>query len=348
MNRKYKLVFSTLLILAATAPGPLWPKDSSFKKDLAAFQKKPRDLDLREKVIQDSLSLKSAPALPKAAAKLKADAKDAIEKSQFKDAAQSLEKASDLAPWDAATYSDLAQDQEKAGLYPEAMQSLDLYLLAAPTADNRPQVQDQLKKLDDENKRWMGDQIEHLDVDYVGNSLAARLLEMGPSAKTEVPFLAKALKNNDTDTRANAALLLGQIGPDAVSAIPALADRLDDPEERVRGNAAFALSKAGPEVVQVLPDLIYAMGDGDANVRTSVSCALGNIGPAAVKAVPALAKALKDKDPKVRADSAYALGKIGPAAKDALPTLEGMSKDSETQAQKNAAWAVQQINATAK
>jgi HEAT repeat protein len=348
MKDKYRLFFFTFLILTVISAKPLWPKNSpSFQKDLAAFHKNSNDLDLREKVIQDVLSLKLAPALPKVAAKLKAEAKEAFEKSQFKVAAQTLEKASDLAPWDAGIYSDLAQSQEKAELYPEAIQSLNLYLLAAPAADDRQQVQDRIKKLDDENKHWMADQIDHLDDDDVENSLARRLVEMGPAAKTEVLFLAKALKNNDMDTRSHAAMILGQLGNDAVPAIADLSDRLDDPQTLVRENAAFALSKVGPAAVQVLPDLIDTLRDDDENVRTSVAFALGNIGPAAAKAVPALTKALRDTNSKVRANSAFALGKIGPDAKEALPALAALANDSDPMAKKNGAWAVQQINAKA-
>ncbi len=349
MNHKHHLIFFCFLIVAASAPNPLWPKESSsFQKDLAAFHKNPRDLDSREKVIKDALFLKPAPALPGAAVSLKGQAKEAFEKSQFKNAIQALAKASDRAPWDAGIYYDLAQAQEKAGLYPEALQSLlNLYLLAAPKADDRQQVQDRIGKLRDENKKWMADQIEHLDVNSAGNTLGARFGEMGSAAQIEVPFLAKALKNNDGDTRAGAAILLGQMGPEAAGAMPALADRLDDPVTTVRESAADALSKMGPGVAPFMSDLIDSLRDDDAVVRTGASFALGNIGPGAVKAVPALAKALKDPDPRVRSNTAYALGKIGHNAKDALPVLEGMSNDIDPTVKKNAAWAVQAINVTA-
>ncbi len=319
MNHKHHLIFSCLLIVAVSAPDPLWPKESSsFQKDLAAFHKNPRDLDSREKVIQDALSLKPAPALPSAAVSLKGQAKEALEKSEFKKAAQSLAKASDYAPWDAGIYNDFAQAQEKAGLYPEALQSLNLYLLAAPQADDRQEVKDRIGKLSDENKKWMADQIEHLDVDSAGNKLGARFGEMGSAAQMEVPFLAKALKNNDGDTRAGAAILLGQMGPEAAGAMPALADRLDDPVTTVRESAADAFSKMGPGVAPFMPDLIDSLRDDDAVVRTGASFALGNIGPGAVKAVPALTKALKDPDPRVRSNAAEALGQIGPNAKEGL------------------------------
>jgi HEAT repeat protein len=348
MNPKKTSILSCLMILSVFTPGPLWAEGaSSFKKDLAVYYKDANDMAAKEKVIQDVLAMKKAPALPKAAIHLRKEGEDALQKSQFQDAAQSLRKAADWAPWDASLYTDLAQAQEKAGLYPEAIQSLNLYLLAAPGAEDRQQVQDRIKKLEDENKRWMADQIEHMDVDSKGNTLAARLVEMGPAAKMEVPFLVKALKNNDVDTRAGAAMLLGQIGPDAAGAMPALVDRLDDPVTTVRAKAADALSKMGPGVVQFMPDLIDSLRDDDANVRISASFALGNIGPGAVKAVPALVKVLKDPDSWVRSNAAYALGKIGPGAKDALPVLEGMSTDIDPKAKKSAAWAVQQINATA-
>jgi HEAT repeat protein len=347
MKHKNNLICYFILIFLVSGPGFLWPKGSSFKKDLTVFHKNPRNGDLREKIIQEVLSMKSSPALPSAAVSLKSQAKEDFEKSQFKEAAKALSLASDWAPWDAGTYSDLAQAQENAGFFPDAMQSLNLYLLASPQAEDRQKVQDRIGKLGEENKKWMADQIEHLDVEAVGNSLAARLVEMGPAAKIELPFLTQALKKNDEDTRANAAQLLGQMGPAAAPAIPALADRLDDPVTNVKEKASDALSKLGPSVVQVLPDLIDSLRDEDAFIRTSIAIALGNIGPGAAKAVPALAKALKDRDLRVRADAAYALAKIGPAAKDALPALEAMSNDSDPTARKNAAVAIKQINTKA-
>jgi len=344
MNHKNYWIYTCFLIIAVSTSGPLWAEGSSFRKDLSAYYKNTNDLTSREKVIQDVLAMKEAPAPPKAAIPLKKAGEDSFQKSKFLEAAKSLQTASDWAPWDTGIYSDLAQAQEKAGLYPEAIQNLGLYLLAAPKAEDRQQVQDRIKKLEDENKRWMTDQIEHLDDDAVGNSLAARCVEMGAASKPEVPCLIKALKNNDTDTRSHAAMVLGQIGPVAAGAIPALADRLDDPQTLVRENAADALSKLGPGVLQVLPDLMDSLKDDDASVRTSAAFALGNIGPAGEKAVPALVKALKDQDSRVRANSAYALGKIGPAAKEAQSILEGLSNDRDPTVKKNAAWAVQQIN----
>lgn len=336
-----------VLILSVLMPGFLWAQGaSSINKDLEVYYKNANDMAMKEKVIQDVLIMKKAPAIPKKAVQLRKEGEDALQKSQFKDAAQFLRKAANWAPWNAVLYTDLAQAQEKTGLYPEAIQSLNLYLLAAPEADDQNQVRDRIKKLDDENGQWMKAQIDHLEVDAVVSSLMTRLGEMGTAAQEEVPFLVKALKNNDIDTRANAALLLQAMGRQAVGAIPALADRLDDRDPRVRANAAFALSKMGPEVLQVLPTLMDSLTDDNADVRLSVSCALGNIGPAASKAVPDLAKALKDKDARVRADAAYALGTIGPAAKNVLPVLESLSNDKDPIVRKNAASAIEKINAT--
>lgn len=339
---------SILLALVILTPGWIWAGDSkAFQKDLSAFYKNPRDLDLQEKIIQDVLALKSPPALPSAAVSLKGEAKKALEDSKFKEAAESLLTASQWAPWNSGAYSDLAQAQEKAGLYPEALQSLDLYLLSAPKAEDRPQVQERIKKLDDENQKWMADQIRKLDDVDTANSLANRVVEMGPAAKAEVAFLIKTLRNNDDDTRAHAAFVLGQIKPPAAEALSPLAERLDDPQTVVRENASDALSKMGPGVVQVLPDLIDSLKDEDGNVRNNACIAIGNIGAAAVKAIPALVKVLKDGDSKVRGNSASALGRIGPGAKEALPALEGLSNDSNSVVKKNVAEAIQLINAAA-
>jgi HEAT repeat protein len=347
VNFKYRPIVSFFFVLAVITPALLWAKGSSnFKIDLGAYYKNTNDLTSREKVIQDVLAMKKAPALPKAAVPLKKAGEDALQKSQFKEAAKSLQTAGDWAPWDAGIYSDLAQAQEKAGLYPEAIQSLKLYAMAAPSAGDQKQVQDQIKKLDDENQHWMKAQIDHLDVDAVANSLTARLTEMGSAAQEEVPILAKALKNNDGGTRGNAAKMLGGIGPGAVAAIPALADRLDDPVSQVREDAADALIQVGPEAVQALAALKDALTDEDHNVRNSASCALGNIGPKAVPAVPALIKMLKDWNTNVRTNAANALGRIGPGAKDALPALEGLLKDPDPAVQKKVDWAVKQINST--
>jgi hypothetical protein len=347
MYHKHHLIFTCFLTLAVSAPGFLWAEGSSFRKDLSAYYKNTNDLASREKVIQDVLAMKKAPALPKAAVPLRKAGEDSLQKSKFLEAAKSLQTASDWAPWDTGIYGDLAQAQEKAALYPEAIQSLNLYLLAAPKADDRQQIQDRIGKLGDENKKWMAGQIEHLDDDDAENSLAKRLAGMGPAARIEVPFLAKALKNNDTDTRSHAALILGQIGPDAAGAIPDLADRLDDPVSVVREAAADAFIKIGPEAFQALGALKDALTDEDVNVRNSACCALGDIGPKAVGAVPALVKVLKDWNSNVRTNAAEALGKIGPGAKDALPALEDLSKESDPKVREKAAWAVKQINMTA-
>lgn len=168
-----------------------------------------------------------------------------------------------------------------AALYPETVQSLNLYLLAAPGADNQKQVQDRIKKLDDENQQWMKTQLDHLELDSVVTSQMTTLGEMGTAAKQEAPFLVKALKNNDIDTRANAAPLLEVIGPDAAGAIPALAKVLKDKDPRVRADAAFALGTIDPAAKEVLPSLESLSNDKDPIVRKNAAAAIRKINPAA-------------------------------------------------------------------
>ncbi len=106
------------MILMVPGPGLLWSKDTYFKKDLQAFHKNPRDEELREKIIQEVLSMKSAPSLPSAAVSLKSQAKEATEKSQFKEAAQSLSLASDPAPGTPAPIPNWPKPRRKWGSIP--------------------------------------------------------------------------------------------------------------------------------------------------------------------------------------------------------------------------------------
>ena len=82
------------------------------------------------------------------------------------------------------------------------------------------------------------------------------LKNIGPSAKTAVPSLIKALdtfpggtppldgpQRYYADARSAAAEALGAIGPDAKDAIPALRRTLKDPSDLVRNSAAEALKK---------------------------------------------------------------------------------------------------------
>jgi tetratricopeptide (TPR) repeat protein len=84
------------------------------------------------------------PAIPEEAerymARGAAAVKGAKTEKDFQDAALEFEKASLAAPWLAAAYYNLGITQDKAGKYKEAIQSLKLYLLAAPEASDAKAV----------------------------------------------------------------------------------------------------------------------------------------------------------------------------------------------------------------
>jgi tetratricopeptide (TPR) repeat protein len=106
----------------------------------ARLQQSPGDQALREKIIALALTINPKPATPDAATMAEGAAeyafKNAKANSDFSDAAKQYEKALVLAPWLAADYFNCGVAHEKAGENKEAIRSFNLYLLAAPNADD--------------------------------------------------------------------------------------------------------------------------------------------------------------------------------------------------------------------
>jgi tetratricopeptide (TPR) repeat protein len=106
----------------------------------AQLQQSPGDQALREKIIALALTINPKPATPDAATMAEGAAeyafKNAKVNSDFSDAAKQYEKALLLAPWLAADYFNCGVAFEKAGENKEAVRSFNLYLLAAPNADD--------------------------------------------------------------------------------------------------------------------------------------------------------------------------------------------------------------------
>jgi HEAT repeat protein len=147
-------------------------------------------------------------------------------------------------------------------------------------------------------------------------------------------------KNEDPESRAEAAKALGALGPDAKSAIPDLAKALNNDEVRVE--ASEALGHMGSEAV---PALVRALGERSMGARRRAGAALAAIG---AEAVPALREALKDRNPRVRQEAAVALGMMGPAAADAVGDLAALLKDDEKWVRIYAAQALGDIGPSAK
>jgi tetratricopeptide (TPR) repeat protein len=104
------------------------------------LQRSPADQALRENIIKLALTLDPKPSIPDAATLSEGAAeyafKNAQNTSDYSDAAKQYEKALLIAPWIAADYFNCGVAHEKAGENNEAIRSFNLYILAAPNADD--------------------------------------------------------------------------------------------------------------------------------------------------------------------------------------------------------------------
>jgi tetratricopeptide (TPR) repeat protein len=116
------------------------PARDQLQQLVAQLQQSPGDQALREKIIALALTLNPKPATPDAVTMAEGAAeyafKNAKSNSDFSDAAKQYEKALLLAPWLAADYFNCGVAHEKAAENKEAIASFNLYLLAAPKADD--------------------------------------------------------------------------------------------------------------------------------------------------------------------------------------------------------------------
>ncbi len=119
---------------------------------IADLQKNPNDYALREKIIKHVQTIKQEPAMPEEAKKYmvrgKAAFKGAKEANDFNDAAREFQKALLAAPWLAEGYYNLGVVQDKAGQYAVAMESLKLYVIAAPNATDVEKVKELIYEIE--------------------------------------------------------------------------------------------------------------------------------------------------------------------------------------------------------
>jgi HEAT repeat protein len=170
----------------------------------------------------------------------------------------------------------------------------------------------------------------------VENTLSAAILAVGGEG---TPLLAE-LANDANAPLAKRLTALYQLGvtpnvDDRV--VAALVHALRDQEPQVKAGAAMAVAMIGPRAKGAIPDLIELLADeklDEAADKVSagaskVSCqALARIGP---DAVPALTSLLKDasKPAFARWQAAGTLANLGRRAKPALSILEATMKDSD-------------------
>ena len=107
---------------------------------VADLQKSPNDYALREKIIKHVQAMRPAPTLPAAVIKHEGAAeyafKNAKSESDYLDSANEYEKALLIAPWLAIDYFNCGVAYEKAGQFKKAITQFNLYLIAAPDAQD--------------------------------------------------------------------------------------------------------------------------------------------------------------------------------------------------------------------
>jgi len=126
--------------------------DDTLEQYVDELKPNPTDVAIRKKIIKQALSMKPAPTVPEAAERNMARGiaffNKATDSTGFKKAIVEFEAATLAAPWLGVAYYNLGIAQEKSGLYPEAIQSLKLYLLASPDAKNAREVKNKIYALE--------------------------------------------------------------------------------------------------------------------------------------------------------------------------------------------------------
>jgi len=124
----------------------------TLKQYVADLKKNPENVELREKVIKYSQTLKQKPPLPeefeRQMSRGSAYLKKATDVEGFNKAVETFKSALAMAPWEAEGYVELATAQEKAGLFSEAIQNLNFALLADPNAKNAREIRNHVYELE--------------------------------------------------------------------------------------------------------------------------------------------------------------------------------------------------------
>jgi tetratricopeptide (TPR) repeat protein len=127
-----------VLVLMCTPVAQAQSPQETLNQYISDLQNNPNDNALREKIINQVKMMRQKPAIPEEAERFMARGAAAIKNAKnpddFKDAVDEFEKATLAAPWLASAYYNLGIARDKAGMYADAIKSLNLYLLANPDA----------------------------------------------------------------------------------------------------------------------------------------------------------------------------------------------------------------------
>jgi len=155
----YRRLFVLIMALSIALPAfaaPAAKKTAAGTEDLQQYveqlRKNPNDKALREKIIKLAAGMKPAPEVPEDAERHMARgttfARKASDNAGYRKAIAEFEGAINAAPWLPLAYYNLGVMQEKAGLFTEAIQSLNFYLKAAPDAKNSREVKNKIYALE--------------------------------------------------------------------------------------------------------------------------------------------------------------------------------------------------------
>lgn len=143
-----------------------------------------------------------------------------------------------------------------------------------------------------------------------------------------IPRLIWALRDQDGQVRAVAAMSIAALGRKARIATPELVRILKTDTDGVpRAVGAYALGEIQQQDDEAIAALVHGLMDVDRLVRLASAVALGKLRPRVKSAVDALTLALGDGGKEVRQAATEALGQIGPCAAAAVPQLERLLKD---------------------
>jgi HEAT repeat protein len=191
-----------------------------------------------------------------------------------------------------------------------------------------------------------------------GTLLSQTAKALGGMGAEAVPFLVRALSDEDKMVREGAVTALSDVKPGTpgvLDTIPVITKLLRDNERDVRWSACETLGDLAPQfrrqegrASEVATALIAVLDDKDLEVRRAAVFTLKDMGPAASPAVPRLIKDLGDKRAIIRSDAAVVLAHIGLAAKPAVPALIKALKDEDRSSRMNAVAALGAIGPDAK
>lgn len=142
------ILSSSAAVVAAEKAGSL----ETLRQYVADLKKNPENAELREKTIKYAQTFKQKPPVPedyeRHLSRGTAYLKKAADSEGYMKAMDELRAAVAVAPWLADAYENLAAAQEKAGLFAEAVQSLNFTLLADPNAKNAREIKNHTYELE--------------------------------------------------------------------------------------------------------------------------------------------------------------------------------------------------------